>query len=111
LGQILSISIYIQWGNQHEVPFGKRAIVYRGLADLETILQEEATGKYIKRVQEESMEREDMLVMGEILRTTRVKLLTNLVSVCDPLRDRLRDLIRGYLDNKIRLWELEYQPA
>lgn len=71
------------------MPFGKRAIVYRGLEDLETILQEEATGKYIKRVQEESMEREDMLVMGEILRTTRDKLLTNLVSVCDPLRDRL----------------------
>jgi hypothetical protein len=37
LGQILSISIYIQWGNQHEAPFGKRAIVYQGLADLERI--------------------------------------------------------------------------
>jgi hypothetical protein len=40
--------------------------VYKGLADLETILQEEATGKYIKRVQEESGEREEMLVMGKI---------------------------------------------
>jgi hypothetical protein len=66
LGQILSISIYIQWGNQHEVPFGKRAIVYQGLADLERIIHEEATGKYIKRVQEESVEREEMLVMGKI---------------------------------------------
>jgi hypothetical protein len=48
------------------VPFCKRAIVYQGLADLEMILQEEAAGKYIKRVQEESEVREEMLVMSEI---------------------------------------------
>jgi hypothetical protein len=40
--------------------------VYKGSADLERIFQEEAEGKYIKRVQEETAEREDMLVMGEI---------------------------------------------
>jgi len=47
------------------VPFGRRAIVYNGTADLTTILQEEAKGKYIKRVQEETEERGGMLVMGK----------------------------------------------
>jgi hypothetical protein len=47
------------------VPFGRRAIVYSGTADLTTILQEEAEGKYIKRVQEETEERGGMLVMGK----------------------------------------------
>jgi hypothetical protein len=92
------------------VPFGKRAIVYQGLADLETIIQEEAAGKYIKRVQEESVEREEMLVMGKIPCMMRVNLLINSVSASDPLRDRLRDLVHRYLDDKVRLLELEYQP-
>jgi hypothetical protein len=39
--------------------------VYSGTADLTTILQEEAEGKYIKRVQEETEERGGMLVMGK----------------------------------------------
>jgi hypothetical protein len=47
------------------VPFGRRAIVYSGTADLTTILQEEAEGKYIKRVQEETEERGGLLVMGK----------------------------------------------
>ena len=48
------------------VPFGRRATVYKGSVDLKTIFQEEADGKYVKRVQEETTEREAMLVMGEI---------------------------------------------
>ncbi|PVH71382.1 hypothetical protein DL98DRAFT_540115 [Cadophora sp. DSE1049] len=62
------------------------AIVYSGTADLTTILQEEAEGKYIKRVQEETEERGGMLVI---------------VSGTDQLRDQLRDEVRGYLDNKL----------
>jgi len=49
------------------VPFGQRAIMYSGTADLTTILQEEAEGKYIKRVQEETEKRGGMLVMGKFL--------------------------------------------
>jgi hypothetical protein len=47
------------------VPFGRRAIVDSGTADLTTILREEAAGKFIKRVQEETEERGEMLVMGK----------------------------------------------
>ncbi|KAJ9607461.1 hypothetical protein H2204_015700, partial [Knufia peltigerae] len=48
-GMILSISIYIRWASQDRVPFGRRAIAYSGLADVEAIFQEEAAGKHIKR--------------------------------------------------------------
>ncbi|KAH8799661.1 cell surface metalloreductase [Xylogone sp. PMI_703] len=95
-GYILSISIYIQSGKTDRVPFGRRAIVYSGTADLTTILREEAEGKYIKRVQEEAGEQGGMLVT---------------VSGTNQVRDQLRDEVRGYLDDKVSLWELEYQPA
>ncbi|KAF4611366.1 hypothetical protein G7Y89_g15647 [Cudoniella acicularis] len=109
-GYILSISIYIEYGSADRVPFGerKRAIVYRGSADLERILKEEAAGTYIKRIQEEKtmeeekdkqedmVKREDMLVM---------------VSGTNPQRDKLRGLVRGYLDEKVSLFELEFQPV
>ena len=48
------------------VPFGRRATVYRGSANLEMILQEERTEKYIKRVQDEAEKQGEMLVMGKI---------------------------------------------
>jgi hypothetical protein len=43
-----------------------RATVYKGSADLKTIVKEEREGKYIKMVQEEIEEPGEMLVMGEI---------------------------------------------
>ena len=47
------------------MPFGQHAIIYSSIANLMTILQEEAEGKYIKRVQEEMEEQEGMLVIGK----------------------------------------------
>lgn len=55
-------------------------------------------------------EREGTLVMGKLPSMVRVKLLINLVSASDPLRDRLRGLVRRYLDDNVRLLESEYQP-
>jgi hypothetical protein len=66
LDEGLSISVYIESGRVDRVPFGQRAIVDRGWADLELILQEEVAGKHIKRVQEETGKRGEMLVMGKI---------------------------------------------
>jgi hypothetical protein len=40
-------------------------MVYSGTADLTKILQDEAAGKFIKSVQEETGERGGMLVMGK----------------------------------------------
>ena len=47
------------------MPFGQHAIIYSSIANLMTILQEEAEGKYIKRVQEETEEQRGMLVIGK----------------------------------------------
>lgn len=64
IGQILGISIYIKAGMMDNVPFGRRAILYNGSADLNAIIQEEMSGIYIKRVQAEKTG--EMLVMGKI---------------------------------------------
>ena len=64
LRQILCISIYLESSTGKEVPFGKRATLYTGTANLEEILQVELTGKHIRRVQE-TQERGKMLVIGK----------------------------------------------
>jgi len=63
--QILSISVFIERGLAKKVPFGRRAIADKGVADFDWILQEEAIGKYIKRMEGETGERERVLVMGK----------------------------------------------
>lgn len=67
LEQILTISIYIASGKKYKIPVGRRVDVYYGLApDLKVIFEEERAGKYIKRVQVETKEQENMAVLGEI---------------------------------------------
>jgi hypothetical protein len=61
-------------------------------------------------VQETKEERGKMLVMGKLLFLDAATELTILVSATDKLRDHLRGLVRGYLDDGVRLQELEYQP-
>ena len=51
------------------IPLGERATLYSGSANLRTILQEEMSGKYIKRVQKDEQPGE-MLVMGKISTAT-----------------------------------------
>ena len=55
------------------------------------------------RVQEPEEERGKMLVMGEPLFLDAATVLTILVSETDKLRDHLRGLVRGYLDDGVRL--------
>ncbi|KAF2195727.1 hypothetical protein K469DRAFT_758547 [Zopfia rhizophila CBS 207.26] len=76
--QILSVSTYVGSGtvSMYGEPFGKRAILYKGSADLGMILKEERA-----------------------------------VSAADVIRDEVWDLVRDYLDDKVTMFELEYQPA
>ncbi|KAH6668340.1 hypothetical protein B0J14DRAFT_600446 [Halenospora varia] len=92
---ILSISIYVESDGVSKVPFGQRATIYPGTADIEGVLQDEVTGKYIQRLQVASEERGKILVM---------------VSGTGELRDQLRALVRPHLDHGVRLQELEFQP-
>ncbi len=61
-------------------------------------------------MQETEEERGKMLVMGKPFSLDAATILTILVSATDKLRDHLRGLVRGYLDDGVRLQELEYQP-
>jgi hypothetical protein len=64
--QILSISIFVEsQASDKVVPFGKRAVAFGGLPDLEGILDSERKGNNIKRVQEEEEKKEDMLLIGK----------------------------------------------
>ncbi|PVH70391.1 cell surface metalloreductase [Cadophora sp. DSE1049] len=92
---ILCISIYVDSAGIAKVPFGRRATIYPGTADLEGILQDEVTGKYIQKLHAVSEERGKILIMA---------------SGSGALRDHLRSLVRPYLEDGVRLQELEFQP-
>lgn len=64
------------------MPFGRHAIVYSSTADLTTILQEEAKGKYIKRVQKETEERGGMLVIGKFSSPIKVFIFLLFLLIC-----------------------------
>ncbi|PVH68895.1 hypothetical protein DL98DRAFT_191735 [Cadophora sp. DSE1049] len=92
---ILDISIFVNAPGIVKVPFGKRATIYPGTADIEGILQDEVEGKCIQRLQVASEKRGKILVM---------------VSGTGELRDELRAFVRPHLDHGVRLQELEFQP-
>jgi hypothetical protein len=109
LRQILCISIYLEPGSTNKVPFGQRATVYRGRADLEGILRAEVAEEHIKRVQGTPEERGKMLVTNKtccpllLLRYSH-----RLVSGTCKVRDRLGALVHAYLDDGVQLQELEF---
>ena len=95
-----------------KVPFGKRATIYPGTADIEGILQDEVAGKYIQRLQVASEKRGKILVMGREIHAApwgEAELIL-VVSATGHLRDELRALVRPHLDHGVRLQELEFQP-
>ncbi|KAH9206361.1 cell surface metalloreductase [Leptodontidium sp. 2 PMI_412] len=91
----LSISIYVDSPGVFKAPFGKRATIYPGTADIERILQDEVTGNYIQKLHVAPEERGKILVM---------------VSGTGELRGQLRALVRPHLDHGVQLQELEFQP-
>ncbi|POR31235.1 Uncharacterized protein TPAR_08558 [Tolypocladium paradoxum] len=60
-GYILQISVYVEHAKRDD-KISTRANVIKGLPHWGTIVQEEAGGKHIKRVQEEAKAREDIVV-------------------------------------------------
>ena len=97
-------------GIEDPFPFSKRAIVYKGSADLKTILKEERAGKYIEKVQGER-NKEKCWLWVRFTVFACFSLLIVVVSGNDKLRDDLREHVRGYLREKVRLVELEFQPT
>ncbi|KAL4860883.1 hypothetical protein BDV12DRAFT_204602 [Aspergillus spectabilis] len=95
---ILHISIYVAHDlKQDKLPFGKheRACLYRGLPHYESLVSQESSGKLIEKLPNIRDEQGESLVM---------------VSAADPIRYKLREIVRGYLHQRVKLSELEYQP-
>ncbi|KAH8799389.1 hypothetical protein F5884DRAFT_848060 [Xylogone sp. PMI_703] len=118
-GYILSISIYWQSSDIPTVPFGKRATLYPGVAPLQQILAEEAAGEHLGRKNvedvdwdakgEPQIERTELESGRAGTRQRSGKMLVT-VSANDNIRDELRLIVRGYLNDGLSMVELDYQP-
>ncbi|KXX74511.1 Ferric reductase transmembrane component 3 [Madurella mycetomatis] len=94
-GRILRISVYVESRSEDKSPFSERAVVLGGTPKLQEIFKSERAGDNIKRVQQEVVKREDILV---------------LVSGTKNLKDELHKVTQGYMHDGVVLSELEYQP-
>lgn len=113
----------------HKVPFSKRATVYSGVANLREIIHTEVAAKRtgnagyryrsagLETIPEEELESGDlgtgngkMLVTGEFNDQVRFSVNFVEVSASEKIRDDVRIIVRSYLDEKVRLIELDYQP-
>jgi hypothetical protein len=84
--------------------------VYKGLANYRDIIQAEASGDFIERIPSADEERGEILVMGEFIEAQRGSRLTSTVSATDKTRDQVRSVVRDFLNEKVTMSELEYQP-
>jgi ferredoxin-NADP reductase len=125
-GCILSISIHLESHDIPVIPFGKRAAVFPGTANLEQIFLEEVSGEHIKKPEIEldqkttsaierweseklSLEPQD-LESGSSKTTARDGKMLVTVSSNDEIRDQVRTLVRDYIQDRVSLVELDYQP-
>ncbi|KKZ68760.1 hypothetical protein EMCG_05636 [[Emmonsia] crescens] len=99
-GYILEMSFYMESSTKvkDERPFGKhkRAMLYHNQPNYREIILSEVSGDYIPRLPNIHEERGRLLVM---------------VSVSDELRDRLQEIVRSYLHDKVGMCEVEFQPV
>lgn len=112
------MSFYVEskLGLENEKPFGdhRRAIIYNTAPDYEAIVSAEASGDYITRLPNTQEERGKLLVMGKrrsFHTFIAFNLLITQVSGPGKLRDNLKGIVRRYLDQKVRLHEVEFQPT
>ncbi|CDM29916.1 Flavoprotein transmembrane component [Penicillium roqueforti FM164] len=99
-GYILEMSFFVASNQmiEHGKPFGqhRRATVFNGKPRYDEIISEEASGRNIKRLPNTHEDRGEVLVM---------------VSASHEVRDRLRELVRKHLEQRVRLHETEFQPS
>lgn len=95
-----------------KLPFGdhERAFVHHGRPDYREIIQTEVSGDYIKSLPNIEEELGESLVMGEHFQAIWSATLTVLVSASANIRDQVRSVVRDYLDRRVRMSELEFQP-
>jgi hypothetical protein len=93
-----------------EKSFGEhnRAVIYNGTSNYDEIISSEVSGDDIARLPTHGGCGE-LLVMGKFLNDfTSYSILSVLVSVSDKLRDHLRKIVRNYLHQRERMFEVEF---
>ncbi|GLA67435.1 hypothetical protein AtubIFM54640_010754 [Aspergillus tubingensis] len=83
---------------QKQVPFGEheRACLYQGVPDYQQIIALEASCEEIERLSNIQDDRGRLLV---------------LVSTAAEIRDQLRETVRGYIHEGVKLVEMDYQTS
>ncbi|KAF7133644.1 hypothetical protein CNMCM5793_004952 [Aspergillus hiratsukae] len=105
-GYILNISIYMGDLAMEKLPSGqhKRVCFYQGAPDYRNIISVEASGALIKRQPGDPIKR--LTNIRDEQRRTLV-----MASTTGKNRDRIRETVRSYLRQRVKLSELEYQPT
>ncbi|KAF4768866.1 hypothetical protein HAV15_008768 [Penicillium sp. str.  len=114
-GYILEMSFFVASNQmiEHGKPFGqhRRATVFNGKPRYDEIISEEASGRNIKRLPNTHEDRGEVLVMGKSITLNNKPDANFLVSASHEVRDRLRELVRKHLEQRVRLHETEFQPS
>jgi hypothetical protein len=115
--KILEMSFYVSSNQmiEHGKPFGqhRRATVFNGKPRYDEIISEEASGRNIKRLANTHESRGEVLVMGKffVLNTAHGIKAYFLVSASHEVRDLSRSIVCKHLEQRVRLYETEFQPS
>ena len=104
--QTLNVSIYHSNIKTEEFSFGEHAAAYKGESDFESIIKQEVESK-----NEDWGQDARLPVTGKANFDGQYAILTSAVSGTNSLRDHLHRNVRNYVGQRVRLVELEYQPA
>lgn len=90
----------------------RRATIYNGVPNYDSIISAEASGEHIDRISNNHEEIGKLLVIGELFRWFLLYLmLMGLVSAKDELRDHLTVIVRNYVDQGVKFRKVEFQPS
>ena len=113
--QILEMSFFVASNQiiEHGKPFGqyRRATVFNRKPRYNKIISEEASGRNIKRLPNTYEDRGKVLVIGKSITLNNKPDANFLVSASYEVRDRLRELVRKHLEQRVRLHKTEFQPS
>ena len=89
----------------------RRATVFNRKPRYNKIISEEASGRNIKQLLNTYEDRGKILVIGKSIILNNKPDANFLVSALHKVRDRLRELVRKHLEQRVRLYKTEFQPS
>jgi hypothetical protein len=89
-----------------------RTVIYNGTPNYDEIILLKIFDDDIARLSNTHGECDELLVMSKFLDDfTSYSILSVLVSMSDKLRDHLRKIVRNYLHQRARMFEMKFQPV